>query len=88
TTHLAQFQYEDGYWAYYVLIGFTQSGRVAAVSVAKYINLLDSCTDSLYRCTFSSIIGYSICFEDCTSAEIEIKCTLLYFVSDVANLVV
>ncbi|KAJ8591344.1 P-loop containing nucleoside triphosphate hydrolase protein [Rhizopogon salebrosus TDB-379] len=63
TTQLAQFLYEEGYCAY-GLIGCTQPRRVAAMSVAKRV---------AEEMEASSIVGYAIRFEDCTSAETKIK---------------
>lgn len=85
TTQLAQFLYEDGYCTH-GLIGCTQPRRVAAMSVAKRVSeemevrfwldiLPGFLTDSL-QCKLGSTVGYAIRFEDCTSPDTRIKCTL------------
>ncbi|CCE64972.1 hypothetical protein TPHA_0J01510 [Tetrapisispora phaffii CBS 4417] len=66
TTQLAQYLFEDGYCSTNRMIGCTQPRRVAAMSVAKRVavergvNLGDE-------------VGYSIRFEDKTSAKTKIK---------------
>ncbi|SNX86271.1 probable PRP16 - RNA-dependent ATPase [Melanopsichium pennsylvanicum] len=65
TTQLAQFLHEDGYTGY-GMIGCTQPRRVAAMSVAKRVS-------EEMECKLGELVGYSIRFEDCTSADTKIK---------------
>ncbi|SPO28883.1 probable PRP16 - RNA-dependent ATPase [Ustilago trichophora] len=65
TTQLAQFLHEDGY-TQYGMVGCTQPRRVAAMSVAKRVS-------EEMECKLGGLVGYSIRFEDCTSAETKIK---------------
>ncbi|SJX64431.1 probable PRP16-RNA-dependent ATPase [Sporisorium reilianum f. sp. reilianum] len=65
TTQLAQFLHEDGYTKY-GMVGCTQPRRVAAMSVAKRVS-------EEMECKLGALVGYSIRFEDCTSAETKIK---------------
>ncbi|CDR99473.1 hypothetical protein, partial [Sporisorium scitamineum] len=65
TTQLAQFLHEDGYTKC-GMIGCTQPRRVAAMSVAKRVS-------EEVECKLGGLVGYSIRFEDCTSAETKIK---------------
>lgn len=66
TTQLAQFLHEDGYAGAGQLIGCTQPRRVAAMSVAKRVS-------EEMEVPLGSTVGYSIRFEDCTSASTKIK---------------
>ncbi|KJA29090.1 hypothetical protein HYPSUDRAFT_127853, partial [Hypholoma sublateritium FD-334 SS-4] len=68
TTQLAQFLYEDGF-CQHGLVGCTQPRRVAAMSVAKRVS-------EEMEVKLGSTVGYAIRFEDCTSSETKIKCTL------------
>lgn len=68
TTQLTQFLYEDGY-AKLGMIGCTQPRRVAAMSVAKRVS-------EEMEVKLGGLVGYAIRFEDCTSNETAIKCTL------------
>uniref|UniRef100_V5EEZ2 Pre-mRNA-splicing factor ATP-dependent RNA helicase PRP16 n=2 Tax=Kalmanozyma brasiliensis (strain GHG001) TaxID=1365824 RepID=V5EEZ2_KALBG len=65
TTQLAQFLHEDGYTRY-GMVGCTQPRRVAAMSVAKRVS-------EEMESKLGGLVGYSIRFEDCTSAETRIK---------------
>ncbi len=65
TTQLAQFLHEDGYTKY-GMVGCTQPRRVAAMSVAKRVS-------EEMESKLGGLVGYSIRFEDCTSAETKIK---------------
>ncbi|KAJ1536473.1 DEAH-box RNA helicase prp16, partial [Nowakowskiella sp. JEL0078] len=69
TTQLTQYLMEDGY-SNYGMIGCTQPRRVAAMSVAKRVS-------EEMECELGSVVGYSIRFEDCTSEDTLIKCTLM-----------
>jgi ATP-dependent RNA helicase DHX8/PRP22 len=74
TTQMTQYLREDGYSSKHGgsgptgrrRIGCTQPRRVAAMSVAKRV--AEEC-----GCILGEEVGYSIRFEDCTSAETEIK---------------
>jgi pre-mRNA-splicing factor ATP-dependent RNA helicase DHX38/PRP16 len=68
TTQLTQFLYEDGYGKL-GMIGCTQPRRVAAMSVAKRVS-------EEMEVELGGLVGYAIRFEDCTSDETVIKCTL------------
>eukprot|EP01126_Amoeba_proteus_P002125 TRINITY_DN10666_c0_g1_i1.p1 TRINITY_DN10666_c0_g1~~TRINITY_DN10666_c0_g1_i1.p1 ORF type:complete len:726 (+),score=190.78 TRINITY_DN10666_c0_g1_i1:1-2178(+) len=65
TTQITQYLAEAGY-ATTRKIGCTQPRRVAAMSVAKRVA-------EEYGCRLSQEVGYSIRFEDCTSAVTRIK---------------
>ena len=65
TTQMTQYMTEMGL-AKKRMIGCTQPRRVAAVSVAKRVA-------EEYGCSLGAEVGYSIRFEDCTSAETIIK---------------
>jgi pre-mRNA-splicing factor ATP-dependent RNA helicase DHX38/PRP16 len=68
TTQLTQYLLEDGYGKF-GMIGCTQPRRVAAMSVAKRVS-------EEAQCKLGDTVGYAIRFEDCTSEETIIKCTL------------
>ena len=68
TTQLAQYLMEDGYGRNGI-IGCTQPRRVAAMSVAKRVS-------EEVGCPLGERVGYAIRFEDCTSKNTVIKCTL------------
>ncbi|TIC18606.1 hypothetical protein E3Q13_01918 [Wallemia mellicola] len=65
TTQLTQFLVEDGYGKA-GMIGCTQPRRVAAMSVAKRVS-------EETETELGKLVGYAIRFEDCTSAETQIK---------------
>lgn len=65
TTQMTQYLAEAGYTTR-GKIGCTQPRRVAAMSVAKRVS-------EEYGCRLGQEVGYTIRFEDCTSAETKIK---------------
>ncbi|BFZ53571.1 hypothetical protein PYCC9005_000597 [Savitreella phatthalungensis] len=65
TTQLTQYLREDGY-AEHGMIACTQPRRVAAMSVAKRVA-------EEMNCSLGGLVGYSIRFEDRTSAQTQIK---------------
>ncbi|KAK2722129.1 pre-mRNA-splicing factor ATP-dependent RNA helicase PRP16-like [Artemia franciscana] len=65
TTQLTQYLHEEGYTKY-GMVGCTQPRRVAAMSVAKRVS------DEM-NVELGKEVGYSIRFEDCTSADTVIK---------------
>jgi len=66
TTQMTQYFAEHGYASNKRRIGCTQPRRVAAMSVAKRVA-------EEYGCRLGQEVGYSIRFEDCTSADTMIK---------------
>lgn len=66
STQMTQYLVEAGYTKGRKRIGCTQPRRVAAMSVAKRVA-------EEKGCRLGEEVGYSIRFEDCTSAETEIK---------------
>eukprot|EP00762_Andalucia_godoyi_P000346 ANDGO_03194.mRNA.1 putative pre-mRNA-splicing factor ATP-dependent RNA helicase mog-4 len=66
TTQLTQYLYEDGYCANGQKIGCTQPRRVAAMSVASRVSY------ELGK-RVGTLCGYSVRFEDCSSADTRIK---------------
>lgn len=66
TTQLTQYLYESGYAAHGGRIGCTQPRRVAAMSVAKRVS-------EEMGVELGQEVGYSIRFEDVTSAKTAIK---------------
>lgn len=66
STQMTQYLAEAGYTTNRRRIGCTQPRRVAAMSVAKRVA-------EEKGCRLGEEVGYSIRFEDCTSAETEIK---------------
>eukprot|EP00697_Spironema_sp_BW2_P010937 gnl/Spiro4/26471_TR13169_c0_g1_i1.p1 gnl/Spiro4/26471_TR13169_c0_g1~~gnl/Spiro4/26471_TR13169_c0_g1_i1.p1 ORF type:complete len:1156 (+),score=360.68 gnl/Spiro4/26471_TR13169_c0_g1_i1:102-3569(+) len=66
TTQLTQYMREAGFCKRGQMIGCTQPRRVAAMSVAKRVA-------EEVGCRLGQEVGYTIRFEDCTSAETEIK---------------
>ncbi len=65
TTQMTQYLAEEGF-ADLGVIGCTQPRRVAAVSVAKRVA-------EEFGCNVGQEVGYTIRFEDCTSADTRIK---------------
>lgn len=65
TTQITQYLAEAGYTSAGI-IGCTQPRRVAAMSVAKRVA-------EEFGCRLGQEVGYSIRFEDCTSADTRIK---------------
>lgn len=65
TTQIPQYLHEEGY-SKYGMVGCTQPRRVAAVSVAKRVS-------EEMGVKLGDDVGYSIRFEDCTSAKTLIK---------------
>lgn len=66
STQMTQYLMEAGYTANNKKIGCTQPRRVAAMSVAKRVA-------EERGCRLGEEVGYSIRFEDCTTAETKIK---------------
>ena len=69
TTQLTQFLREEGYCRHGQMIGCTQPRRVAAMSVAKRVS-------EEAGVELGAEVGYSIRFEDVTSAKTQIKCVV------------
>eukprot|EP00112_Aurelia_sp_Birch-Aquarium-sp1_P006162 Seg1687.9 transcript_id=Seg1687.9/GoldUCD/mRNA.D3Y31 product="ATP-dependent RNA helicase DHX8" protein_id=Seg1687.9/GoldUCD/D3Y31 len=65
TTQMTQYMAEEGFTSM-GKIGCTQPRRVAAMSVAKRVS-------EEFGCRLGQEVGYTIRFEDCTSAETKIK---------------
>jgi len=65
TTQMTQYLAEEGF-AEKGIIGCTQPRRVAAISVAKRVA-------EEFGCRVGQEVGYTIRFEDCTSADTKIK---------------